>query len=96
MTIGWLVEGAALLWVASKTGQLLLRVFALLCLALGLFSLLAVNPSASNTPLFNERFGTFCVGIAVFAFAAWLARILPMKKLWSQFCAGLFLLLLRC
>jgi uncharacterized membrane protein len=74
MTIGWLVEGAALLWVASKSGQLLLRSFALLCLVLGLFSLLMVNSSASNTPLFNERFGTFCVGIAVFAFAAWLAR----------------------
>ena len=74
MTIGWLVEGAALMWVASRLGQLLLRVFALLCLTLGLFSLLIVNPSASNTPLFNERFGTFCVGIAVFAFVAWLAQ----------------------
>ena len=74
MTIGWLVEGAALLWVASRLGQLLLRTFALLCLALGLCALLMVNPSASNTPLFNERFGTFCVGIAVFAFVAWLAR----------------------
>lgn len=74
MTIGWLVEGAALLWVAKRSGQFLLRTFALLCLALGLCSLLLVNPHASNTPLFNERFGTFCVGIAVFAFAAWLAR----------------------
>jgi uncharacterized membrane protein len=74
MTIGWLVEGAALLWVARRSGLLLLRVFALLCLVLGLFALLTVNPSSSNTPLLNERFGTFCVGIAVFAFAAWLAR----------------------
>ncbi len=73
MTIGWLVEGAALLWVSSRLGQLMLRTFALLCLILGLFALLAVNPSVSNTPLFNERFGTFCVGIAVFAFVAWLA-----------------------
>jgi len=73
LTIGWLVEGAALLWVARRLGQLLLRTFALLCLALGLCALLMVNPSASNTPLFNERFGTFCVGIGVFAFAAWLA-----------------------
>jgi uncharacterized membrane protein len=74
MTIGWLVEGAALLWVAKRSGQLLMRTFALLCLALGLFALLVVNPSASNAPLFNERFGTFCAGIAVFAFVAWLAR----------------------
>ena len=74
MTIGWLVEGAVLLWVARRSGQVLLRGFALLCLALGLGALLMVNPQASNTPLFNERFGTFCVGIAAFVFAAWVSR----------------------
>ncbi len=26
-----------------------------------------------TTPIFNQRFGEFCVGIAVFAFAAWVA-----------------------
>jgi len=36
LTIGWLVEGAALLWVASRVRLRLLRVLALLCLALGL------------------------------------------------------------
>jgi uncharacterized membrane protein len=38
-----------------------------------LIALLTVNPSASTTPIFNERFGNYCAGIAVFAFAAWVA-----------------------
>jgi uncharacterized protein YraI len=41
---------------------------------LGLVALLAVNPDASVTPIFNQRFGTYCVGIAVFGFVAWLAK----------------------
>ena len=36
---------------------------------------MTVNPTASTTPIFNERFGSYCVGIAVFAFAAWIALI---------------------
>jgi uncharacterized membrane protein len=50
-----------------------LRVLSALCLALGLVALVSVNPEASVTPIFNERFGTYCVAIAVFTFAAWLA-----------------------
>lgn len=73
LTLGWLAEGAALLWVAYRVRLLLLRVLALLCLALGFIALLTVNPTASTTPIFNERFGSYCAGIAVFAFAAWIA-----------------------
>jgi uncharacterized membrane protein len=72
LTTGWLVEGASLLWVASRAQLLLLRVLAVLCLLLGLMALLAVNPPASLTPILNERFGAYCVAIAAFAFAAWL------------------------
>jgi uncharacterized membrane protein len=74
LTIGWLAEGAALLWVASRVRLRLLRVLALLCLALGLIALFAMDSTASATPIFNERFGTWCVAIAVFAFAAWVAN----------------------
>ena len=74
LTIGWLTEGAALLWVARQLGQILLRVFAPLSLILGLFALLVVNPSASSTPFLNQRFGTYAVAIAVFSFVAWLAH----------------------
>jgi uncharacterized membrane protein len=73
LTIGWLVEGAALLGVASRLRSKLLRVMALLCLALGFVALVTVNPAASATPFFNQRFGTYCVAIAVFAFAAWIS-----------------------
>lgn len=73
LTIGWLAEGAALLWVASRVRSRLLRVLALGCLALGLVALLVVDTPASITPFFNTRFGTYCVAIAVFVFVAWLA-----------------------
>ena len=73
LTIGWLAEGAALLWVASRTRLRLLRALALLCLALGLIALLTINPPALTTPFINQRFGCYCAGIAVFAFAAWVA-----------------------
>jgi uncharacterized membrane protein len=73
LTVGWLVEGAALLWAADRVKQRLLRALALACLALGLTALFTVNPITSATPIFNARFGTYCVAIAVFAFTAWLA-----------------------
>ncbi len=73
LTVGWLVEGAALLWVATRVTSRLLRALALGCLALGLVALLSVNPAVSATPIFNQRFGTYCVAIAVFAFLAWIA-----------------------
>ena len=73
MTIGWLAEGAALVWLARRVQSKLLTVLALLCLALGLVALVTVNPAASVTPIFNERFGTYLFGIAVCAFVAWLA-----------------------
>ena len=74
ITIGWLVEGAALLWVARRTRSQLLRVLALICLALALGALITVNPSAIVTPIFNQRFATYLVAIAIFAFVAWLAH----------------------
>jgi uncharacterized membrane protein len=45
----------------------------MICLGLGLIALVTVNPAASLTPIFNERFGTYLFGIAVCAFVAWIA-----------------------
>ena len=73
LTIGWLAEGAALLWAASRLRSLLLRVLAIGCLTLGLVALLVVDAPTLATPFFNQRFGTYCVGIAAFAFASWIA-----------------------
>jgi uncharacterized membrane protein len=66
LTIGWLAEGGALVWLAR-------RVLAVLCLALGLVALVTVNPAASTTPIFNERFGTYLFAILVCGLVAWLA-----------------------
>ncbi|MDQ2840454.1 MAG: DUF2339 domain-containing protein [Acidobacteriota bacterium] len=74
LIIGWLAEGAALLWLAIRLRQHLLQVLALLCLALGLVALLTVNPRAAVTPFLNQRFATYAFAIAIFAFVAWLAR----------------------
>ncbi|HTW47071.1 MAG TPA: DUF2339 domain-containing protein [Acidobacteriaceae bacterium] len=73
LTVGWLAEGGALMWVARQIGSRLLRVLAVLCLALGLVVLVMQNPEASTTPIFNERFATYFFGIGVCAFVAWLA-----------------------
>jgi uncharacterized membrane protein len=74
LTVGWLVEGAALLWVAMRVNSILLRVLALCCLALGLVALVAVNPQASPTLVLNQRFLTWSVAIWVFALVAFLAN----------------------
>ena len=80
LTIGWLVEGAALLWVAVRVRSRLLSVLALLCLALGFVALIVVYPPASTMPFLNQRFATFCVGIAVFSFVAWVAGEAPVAE----------------
>lgn len=74
LTIGWLVEGAALLWISSHLQRALLRILALFCLVLGLGALLVLGSEIAVTPIFNQRFLTYCIAIAVFAFAAWLAN----------------------
>ena len=61
LTVGWLVEGAALLWVSSRVKSPLLRVLSLGCLVLGLGALLTVNPTASMTPVFNARVAGVCL-----------------------------------
>ncbi len=73
LTIGWLVEGAALLWLTRIVPQRMLRALALIALVLGLAALLVINPPAAPTLFFNQRFATYLVAIAVFAFAAWFA-----------------------
>jgi len=74
LTIGWLVEGAVLLWLSRRVQSMLLRAFGLICTVLGLGALVITNPPAAIRPIFNERFGTYCVAIAVCAYIAWLAR----------------------
>jgi len=73
ITIGWLAEGAILLWLASRLNLLLLRALALFALALGFTALIVLNPPVSETVLFNARFATYMTGVAAFACSAWIA-----------------------
>ncbi|MDR3792807.1 MAG: DUF2339 domain-containing protein [Terracidiphilus sp.] len=73
LTIGWLAESAALLWVARRERSRLLQTLAVGCLLLGLLTLFTVNPAAALTPLLNRRFATYLFAVAVCAFTAWIA-----------------------
>jgi uncharacterized membrane protein len=79
LTIGWLAEGAALMWLARRVGTLLLTVLGGVCLVLGLIALVTLSAPASLTPIFNERFGTYLFAIAVCALVARLAAKAPAE-----------------
>ncbi|MCU1270275.1 MAG: rane protein [Acidobacteriaceae bacterium] len=70
ITIGWLVESAALLWVAGRLKSDLLNAFALAALALGLVRLLFIDSFEPLTLLFNSRMAVYAVAIAVLGYAA--------------------------
>jgi uncharacterized membrane protein len=74
ITIGWLIEGGALLWLAMRLRSNLLRGLALTALLLGLAALIVIHPAVSTRIIFNQRFGTYLVGVLVFAFVARLAH----------------------
>jgi uncharacterized membrane protein len=74
LIVGWVMEGAALLAVAERFHNGLLRVLGCLSLALGVFLLVAVPRPAAITPVLNQRFATYCVAIAAVACSAWTAR----------------------
>lgn len=68
ITIGWLVESAVLLWVAVKTKTDFLRYFAGCTLALGVARLLFdFDDFHIDTLIFNARFATYLVAIAIMA-----------------------------
>ncbi len=68
ITIGWLVESAALLVIAVRTRTDFLRYFAGATLALGVARLLIFDSSHVQSALvFNSRFATYLVAIAIMA-----------------------------
>ena len=73
LVIGWLVEGAALMWLARRSSLALLRTLAIGALLLGVIALLELDPDAAGMIVFNPRFAAYLVGIVVFAGVAWLA-----------------------
>jgi len=67
ITIGWLIESAVLLFVAVKSEAHFLRIFAGCTLALGVCRLLFIDNFNVHTLVFNARFATFLVAIAIMA-----------------------------
>jgi len=67
ITIGWLIESAVLLFVAVKTQTNFLRYFAGVTLTLGIFRLLVLDNFRTDTLVFNARFATYLVAIAIMA-----------------------------
>lgn len=67
ITIGWLVESAVLLGIGVKVKSDLLRIFAGCALALGVCRLLFIDNFYTQTLVFNARFATFLVAIAIMA-----------------------------
>jgi uncharacterized membrane protein len=71
ITIGWLVESAALLWVAGRLKSDLLNGFALAALVLGVGRLLLVDNFEPANLIFNNRMAIYAVAIAVLGYAAY-------------------------
>jgi uncharacterized membrane protein len=66
ITIGWLIESAVLLFVGVRTNTSFLRYFAGIALALGVLRLLITDSDhIQNTLIFNTRFATYVVAIAI-------------------------------
>jgi uncharacterized membrane protein len=65
ITIGWLVESAALLWICTRTQAGFLRYFGVAALVAGVFRLLVYDRFYPDTLVFNMRFATYAVAIAV-------------------------------
>ncbi len=67
ITIGWLVESAVLLWFSVKTETNLIRWLAATALTMGIVRLLFFDWYSTDTLIFNARFATYLVAIAVLA-----------------------------
>ena len=65
ITIGWLIESAALLWISVRMQTGFLRYLAAGALVLGIFRLLVLDNFRTQALLFNARFATYAVAIAV-------------------------------
>jgi uncharacterized membrane protein len=65
ITIGWLVESAVLLWVSVKARTDFLRYLAGSALVLGICRLLFIDHVEAQRVIFNSRFATYAVAIAV-------------------------------
>jgi uncharacterized membrane protein len=74
ITIGWLVESGALLWVSVKTRTDFLRYLAVATLILGIARLLFFDQLRTDTLLINARFASYLVAIGILGAIAFYGR----------------------
>jgi uncharacterized membrane protein len=74
VTVGWMTEGAVLVWVTTRMGTRLMQALAAGALALGLISLAMDATIGQLHVIWNTRFLSFAVSIASLAISALLAR----------------------
>ena len=67
ITMGWLVESAVLLAIGNRTKTDFLRYFAGITLAMGIVRLLVFDNFTVDTLIFNSRFATYLVALAILA-----------------------------
>jgi uncharacterized membrane protein len=73
ITLGWIVEGGALVWAAHRSSNQMLRVLALCALALGVVRLVGLESDVPEPLLINARFGLYLLAIAALALIAYFA-----------------------
>jgi uncharacterized membrane protein len=73
ITVGWLVEAGALLWVADRLHSRLLHTMATAAVALGVVRILLVDDFAVHGLLRNARMAVYVLAIIVLAILAWLS-----------------------
>jgi uncharacterized membrane protein len=87
ITNGWLIESAVLLWISARTKVNFLRHLAVAALVLGIFRLLFYDHFRAETLVFNARFATYAIAVAVLGGIAYFgkrqasARELPFLQL---------------
>ncbi len=74
ITIGWLIESAVLLWLSVRTRTTFLRYLAVAALTLGIIRLLVYDQFHSTVLIFNMRFATYLIAIAIMAGIAALGK----------------------
>jgi uncharacterized membrane protein len=95
ITVGWLVESAAILYVAQRIRHDMLKIFASIALALGIARMLFDSWPREATLFFNPRFGTYLVAIAVLALIMYGTRNSESEsERMAGYAAGVFLNLL--
>jgi uncharacterized membrane protein len=81
ITIGWMVESAVLLVIGVRTRTEFLRYFAVTTLILGVARLLFFDNFEIETLVFNPRFGTYLVALAILGgIVAWGARSANVRE----------------